>query len=87
MFETGIESVTEGKVTIDENILFTSKLRLFSAFDRLYVWDVIFDNAITAKVNNYLNVNFTFTLVHIVKETLKTQTKQGLQVGFTYSLF
>ncbi len=87
LFETGVESVTEGKLTIDENILLTSQLRLFSAFDRLDVWDVIFDNAITAKVNNYLNVNFTFILVHIVKETVKTQTKQGLQIGFTYSLF
>ncbi len=85
--ETGLESVTEAKFTLDENLLLTSKLRLFSAFNHLDVWDVLFDNTVTAKVNNYLNVNLNVIVVYDADETLKTQLKQALQIGVTFNLF
>lgn len=85
-FETGIESVTDGQFTLDENLLLKSKLRLFSAFDRLDVWDVRWDNVITAKVNNWLNVNFTYLLVYQKDQSPKTQMKQALQIGITYTI-
>ena len=85
--ETGIESVTEAKYTLDDNLLLTTKLRLFSAFDNLDVWDVIFDNTITAKINSYLNVNLNVLMVYDADETLKTQLKQALQIGVTFNLF
>jgi hypothetical protein len=86
-FETGIESITDVKWEVVENVLYKGKLRLFSAFDRLDTWDVAFDNSFTAKVNDWLNVNFKYIVVYKASETLKTQTQESIQVGVVYSLF
>ncbi len=86
-YETGIESITDVKYEVVENVLYKGKLRLFSGFDRLDTWDVAMDNTLTAKVNNWLNVNFTYLLVYKVSESIKTQTQEALQVGVTYSIF
>lgn len=85
-FETGIESVTDINYTLDTNILYASKLRLFSQFKSLDVWDVRWDNSITAKVNSWLNVNFTYLLVYEKAQSPLTQTKQTLQIGIVYTL-
>ena len=68
-------------------MLYKAKLRLFSGFDRLDTWDVAMDNTLTAKVNSWLNVNFTYLIVYKVSESIKTQTQQALQVGITYNMF
>jgi hypothetical protein len=86
-FETGIESITDIKYEVAENIHYKGKLRLFSGFDRLEVWDVAMDNSVTAKVNTWLNVNFTYVIVHKTSESLRTQIKEGIQVGVVYSFF
>ncbi|MCF6269592.1 MAG: DUF3078 domain-containing protein [Melioribacteraceae bacterium] len=86
-FETGIESITDVKYEVFENVLYKGKLRLFSGFDRLDTWDVAMDNTVTAKVNDWLNVNFTYLIVYKVSESIKTQTQQALQVGVVYNLF
>lgn len=86
-FETGIESVTDVDINLDTNINWKSKLRFFSRFESLEVWDVFWDNAITAKVNSWLQVNFSYTTLHEVKQSPRTQIRQGLQIGITYTLF
>lgn len=86
-FETGIESITDVKYEAFENVLYKGKLRLFSGFERLDTWDVAMDNTITAKVNSWLNVNFTYLVVYKVSESIKTQTQESIQVGITYNLF
>jgi len=86
-FETGIESITDVKYEIFENVLYKAKLRLFSGFERLDTWDVGMDNKITAKVNDWLNVNFTYLVIYKVSESLKTQTQEAIQVGVVYNLF
>ena len=86
-FESGIESITDVKYEVFENILYKGKLRLFSGFDRLDVWDVAWDNSLTAKVNSWLNVNVTYLLIHKTSESLKTQAKEGIQIGVIYSFF
>ncbi|AFN74138.1 hypothetical protein MROS_0897 [Melioribacter roseus P3M-2] len=85
-FETGFESVTDMNFKLDDNIALASKLRLFSRFESLDVWDVRWDNVITAKVNNWLSVNFTYLLLYEKAQSLKTQTKEALQIGITYSI-
>ncbi|HET55483.1 MAG TPA: DUF3078 domain-containing protein [Ignavibacteria bacterium] len=85
-FETGLESVTDLKIPIDENTAFVSKLGLFSAFDRLDVWDVRWDNLITAKINKWLNVNLTYLLIYDKVQSPTAQMKQGLQLGITYTI-
>jgi len=86
-FETGIESVTETKFTLDDNVLFKSKLRLFGRFEEIDVWDVRWDNALVASINKYFNVNLTVLVVYEKSQSLKTQVKQALQLGVTYRLF
>jgi hypothetical protein len=70
-----------------ENILLTSQLNLFSAFNQLDVWDVRWDNALTGKVNAYVNVQLLVQVLHEVAQTRRTQMKQVLAIGLTYSIF
>ncbi len=84
--ETGLESVTSAEYEIFENISAKSSLRLFSRYESLDVWDIRWDNAIVAKVNNFLNVNFTFLLVYEKAQSLTAQMKQALQLGFVYTI-
>lgn len=86
-FETGIESVTEVKYEFLPNMTYYSFLRLFTRFDALDVWDVRWDNIVTAKVNDYINVNLAVTVLHEISQTRKTQLREALQLGFSYSLF
>jgi len=84
--ETGIESVTSAEYTVMENILLKSKLRLFSRFESFDVWDVRWDNAIAAQVNEYVNVSFVFLLVYEEAQIKTRQIKEALQLGITYTI-
>lgn len=84
--ETGLESVTDLKLKILEDLYAKSSLRLFTRFESLDIWDVRWDNSIIAKVNDFINVNFTFLLIYEKQESPKTQTKQTLQLGIVYSV-
>lgn len=86
-FDTGLESVTEVNYEFLENMKYSSFLRLFTRFNSLDVWDVRWDNIISAKVNDYINVNFAVTVIHEISQTRKTQLREALQLGFSYSLF
>ncbi len=84
--ETGIESVTEGSYSFAENMLASSKLRLFSRFNSLDVWDVRWDNTITAQINRYFNTNLNVVLIYEKSQSLKTQIKEALQFGVKYTI-
>jgi len=84
--ETGIENVTSSEFKLMENINYKGSLRLFSKFENMKYWDVRWDNLITAKVNDYVNVNFNLLVVYERKQTLKTQIKEALQLGIIYNL-
>ncbi len=86
-FDTGIESVSELELPIDDNLFYQTKIRLFSRFNSLDVWDVRWDNLITAKINKYLNVNLNFLVVYEKQQSLRTQIKEALQLGITYNIF
>lgn len=85
-FETGLESVTDAEFTVAENILMKSKLRLFTRFEKIDVIDVRWDNTITAKVNEWLNVNFTFLMIYEEAQSKQAQIKEALQLGFVYTI-
>ncbi len=85
--ETGIESVTSAEYTVMENVLLKSKLRLFSRFESFDVWDVRWDNAIAAQVNEYVNVSFVFLLIYEEAQIKTRQIKEALQLGLTYNIF
>lgn len=86
-FQTGAESVTEAKYNLAENLFYTSKLRLFSAFETLDVWDVGWDNTFSAKVNDLIGMNLNVLLVYEKAQSLKTQLKEGLNLGISYTVF
>ncbi len=85
-FETGIESVTDINYKLDDNLIYSSKLRLFTQFKSLDVWDVRWDNNIAAKITKLISVNFTYQLVYEKMQSPYTQTKQALLIGITYTL-
>ena len=86
-FESGIESVTEYKVKFLKNMEYYTYLRLFGRFEDITIWDVRWDNVVVAKINDYFNVNFNLLLIYDVDESLKTQVKEALQLGISYTLF
>jgi len=85
--ESGIESVTEYTWVFMENMSYYCYLRLFGTFDDISVWDVRWDNIITAKVNDFINVSFNFILVYDEEQSIKRQIKEALQIGISYSIF
>ncbi|HEX7357352.1 MAG TPA: DUF3078 domain-containing protein [Ignavibacteriaceae bacterium] len=86
-FDSGLESVTEVKYGFLPNMTYYSFLRLFTRFTSLDVWDVRWDNIVTAKINDYINVNLAVTLIHEITQTRRTQLREALQLGFSYNLF
>jgi hypothetical protein len=86
-FETGIESVTDLLLSVDKNLLLDTKLRLFTRFKNPDVWDVRWDNTLTAKINDYFNVNLNVLLLYEKSQSPKTQLKEALLLGFTYTVF
>lgn len=86
-FETGLEYSSELELTVMENILFQSKLWLFTRFEHLDVWDVRWDNVFTAQVNKYINVNLNIIVIHNIKQTRRTQVKEALQIGVVFNIF
>ena len=84
--ETGIESVTNGQYVLAENLMFKSNLRLFSRFKSMDVWDIRWDNTIIAKVNDYINTSLSYLLVYQKDQSVKTQMKEGLQLGINYTI-
>lgn len=85
-FDTGIESVTDANFKLEDNIIYATKLRMFTRFESLDVWDIRWDNTISAKVNNWLNVNLSVILIHEISQTLRTQLKEALQIGIVYTI-
>ena len=85
-FETGFESVSDFKYKLDKNLLIKTKLRLFTRFESMEVWDVRWDNVITAKINSWLNVNCTYLLIYQQDQSPTAQMKQGLQLGAVYTI-
>jgi len=85
--ETGIESVTDIESAFMDNMLLKSKLRLFTRFDDPSVWDVRWDNIISAKINKYFVVNLNILVVYEKSQSYRTQIKEALQLGITYILF
>jgi Protein of unknown function (DUF3078) len=82
----GIESVTDAEWDFAENLQLKSKLEMFAAFNSLDEIIVRSDNTITAKVNKFVTVGFNVLLVNDVTASRKTQIKEVLAIGVSYTL-
>ncbi|MGD8781137.1 MAG: DUF3078 domain-containing protein [Ignavibacteria bacterium] len=85
-FETGVESVTNSELKIDDNMIYKGKLRVFTRFEQLDEVDVLWDNTITAKINAWLNTNLTFTLIYEEAQSKQAQMKEALQLGVVLTI-
>ena len=83
--EYGAESVSDLNYQVAENILYTSRLEMFSTLDAINEVDVNWDNLFTAKVAKYINVTFNFNLFYDRDISDQRQIKQTLAVGLTYT--
>ncbi len=85
--EGGFESVTELQLELDKNIILKSKLELFAPFKTLDVITVRMDNLLEMKVNKYIVTSLGVQLINDRIVTPRTQIKEGLALGLTYSIF
>jgi len=84
--EGGLESVTDVEWKLEENLLFTSKLELFAPFNRFDEVVIRSDNTLAAKVNKYISVNLNVQLLNDKVISPRTQIKEALSIGLTYTL-
>jgi hypothetical protein len=84
--EGGAESVTEVGWTIMENVILNAKLEIFAPLKAFHRTTVRSDNTISAKVNKYLSMNFNVQLINDPQVQARTQIKQTLALGFSYTL-
>ncbi len=84
--EGGMESVTDFKWPFAENMIFTTRLEMFAPFKQFDRVIVRSDNTIAMKVNQYVTVNFNVQLINDANITPRTQTKEALAVGLSYTL-
>jgi hypothetical protein len=84
--EIGLESASTAEFTLADNLLYKGNLRLFTRYKSMDVWDVRWDNAVIAKINDFLNVNLTYLFIYEKAQSPTAQMKESLQLGFTYSI-
>jgi len=84
--DVGFELVAELAWKLEENILFTSKLELFSPVKD--VKDVVLrgDNTLAVKVGKYIVINVNLQFINEKQVTPRTQVKETLAFGLSYSL-
>jgi hypothetical protein len=84
--EGGLESVTDFKWPFAENMTFSCRLEMFAPFKNLDRIVMRNDNTIAMKVNQLVTVNFNVQLINDVNVSPKTQVKEALAVGISYTL-
>ena len=85
-FETGLESFTQVKKEIVTNVLLQSSLGVFASFSDMGNPDVIFENLVTMKVNEWLNVNFELVTLYDRDVSNDIQLKEVFSVGASFIL-
>ncbi len=82
----GLESVTEVEWKIEENVLLTSKLELFAPMKKFSEVVVRGDNTLSIKVSKYILVNLNVQFINEKQITPRTQVKETLAIGLSYTL-
>ncbi len=83
--EYGAESVTDLNVKLGQNLLYNSKLELFSTVKRFNEVDVNWDNLFSVKATKYMNVTWNLRIYYDHDINIKRQLKETLAVGLTYT--
>jgi hypothetical protein len=83
--EIGAESVTDLNLKLSEQILYESKLEIFSNFEAADEIDVNWDNTFSAHVSEMIKVSLNVRLLYDKDIFYKRQLKQTLAVGLSYT--
>lgn len=85
--EGGLESVSEMEIPIDSSVIFKAKLELFAPFKTLDQIIVRSDNTLLIKISKYVNVNFNLQFINDRVVSPRTQIKEALALGLSYTVF
>ena len=85
-FELGIESITEIRVEIAENVTLESRLGLFAAFNKPEMPDARWENFLTMKVNSWLNFNAEITALYDEDVSTRMQYRQLTSIGISINI-
>jgi hypothetical protein len=85
--DAGIESVTNVDWHLEENILLTSQLQLFDAFKHMDEVIARGSLSITGKVNKYISASFGLEVVNEKRVSPRTQVKESIALGLSYTVF
>jgi hypothetical protein len=83
--EFGAESVTDLSYNVSETAVLVSKLELFTAFSAFDEIDASWDNTLTVKVSDYINMNMNLKMVYDKDISVKRQIKQSMAFGINYT--
>lgn len=84
--EFGLMSVSNLRRHLVENVLFTTRLELFSNLRRFDEVDVRWEAITSAKVTAHIDVRLSMELFYDKSVSRKRQFKQILAIGFSYTL-
>ena len=84
--EAGLESVSELRKELFENVLLASRLGLFAAFGAADYPDAFFENTLQMKVNSVLSVQLAFDALLDRDVSSSFQLREALSVGVSFAL-
>jgi hypothetical protein len=87
MVDGGLDSVTNLDWPIDENLLLTSQLEVFAAFKKFDNPVVRSITSLTAKVSKYVVAILTVQTIKEPQASPKTQIKETIALGLSYTIF
>jgi len=85
LVQGGLESVTNIDLKLAENMLFTSAIELFDPFSRLDEVAVRNNNTLTIKASKWVTVIMNLQLIQEKRITPRTQLKESLAIGLSYT--
>jgi hypothetical protein len=86
LVEGGMESVSNLRWEFAENMLLTSELNIFMPVKQTRNTLVRGSTSIAAKVNEYIAVLVAVEAINDPRVTLRTQIRESLAIGFSYTL-
>ncbi len=85
--EGGLEWVTDVSWQLEDNLLFTSKIELFSPLKNFEETVFRSDNTLTAKISKYITTTVNLQLLNDKKVNPYTQIKETIAIGLSYTIF
>jgi hypothetical protein len=82
----GLESATELEWEMDEDLLFRSKLELFSPFRQPGEIVLRSDHTLSVKVSKLITVNLNVQVIHEKEASPRTQLRESLAIGMFIDL-